>query len=384
MPTPIEIKNISKHYKPSALTGGVLTKAVDDVSLSVNAGDLFFLLGPSGCGKTTLLRMIAGFIEPTGGQILFGGRNVANLPPDKRNTGMVFQSYALWPHMTVAQNVAFGLNVRKVPKSEREARVDEALRVVRMQDYAKRKPNQLSGGQQQRVALARALVVRPDVLLLDEPLSNLDAKLRLEMRHEIRRICKEGNTSGGGGGITTVYVTHDRSEALSMADQVAVMSMGRLAQLGSPRELYERPRTRFVAEFLGETNFIPGEINAHFAGSLIIRTKAGDLGAINPHTRDDTSPRGNVTVSIRPEAMQIVRHNNHVATGLAPESAPTTLEGRIAESTYLGDTAQHIVELKGGTTVRVTELHPGLNTTTRPGSNVTLMVRPEDVVVLAE
>ena len=363
MPTPIEIRNISKHYKPSALTGGVLTKAVDDVSLSVNAGDLFFLLGPSGCGKTTLLRMIAGFIEPTGGQILFGGRNVANLPPDKRNTGMVFQSYALWPHMTVAQNVAFGLNVRKVPKAEREARVDEALRVVRMQDYAKRKPNQLSGGQQQRVALARALVVRPDVLLLDEPLSNLDAKLRLEMRHEIRRICKEGSTSNGGG-ITTVYVTHDRSEALSMADQVAVMSMGRLAQLGSPRELYERPRSRFVAQFHGETNFNPREIN--------------------PHTRDDTSPRGNVTVSIRPEAMQIVRHNNHAPAGNAPESTPTTLEGRIAESTYLGDTAQHIVELKGGTTVRVTELHPGLNTTTRPGSNVTLMVRPEDVVVLSE
>jgi len=379
MPTPIEIKNISKHYKPSALTGGVLTKAVDDVSLSINAGDLFFLLGPSGCGKTTLLRMIAGFIEPTHGQILFGSRDVANLPPDKRNTGMVFQSYALWPHMTVAQNVAFGLNVRKVPKSEREARVDEALRVVKMQDYAKRKPNQLSGGQQQRVALARALVVRPDVLLLDEPLSNLDAKLRLEMRHEIRRICKEGTA----GGITTVYVTHDRAEALSMADQVAVMSMGKLAQLGSPRELYERPRSRFVAEFLGETNFIKGEITAHYAGSLTIKTPAGELGAINPHTRDDTSPRGNVTVSIRPEAMQIVRQNGSLPSE-QPESRPTTLEGHIAESTYLGDTAQHIVELKGGTHVRVTELHPGLNTTNRRGAPVILQVRPEDVVVLAE
>jgi iron(III) transport system ATP-binding protein len=250
-----------------------------------------------------------------------------------------------------------------------------------MQDYAKRKPNQLSGGQQQRVALARALVVRPDVLLLDEPLSNLDAKLRLEMRHEIRRICKEGTS----GGITTVYVTHDRSEALSMADQVAVMSMGKLAQLGSPRELYERPRSRFVAEFLGETNFITGEITAHYAGSLTISTPAGELGAINPHTLDDTSPRGSVTVSIRPEAMQIVRHNGVSSSSSSqPESRPATLQGRIAESTYLGDTAQHLVELKGGTIIRVTELHPGLSTTTGRGANVTLVVRPEDVVVLSE
>ena len=207
---------------------------VNSISLDIEPGELFFLLGPSGCGKTTLLRMIAGFIEPTSGSVHFVGPNgsvdVTHVPPEQRNTGMVFQSYALWPHMTVADNVAFGLDVRKVFGSERSARVHEALQAVQMAEYADRKPNQLSGGQQQRVALARAIVVRPSVLLLDEPLSNLDAKLRIELRGEIRRLCKRF-------GMTTVYVTHDQKEALSMADRIAILRAGQVVQVGSAQHL---------------------------------------------------------------------------------------------------------------------------------------------------
>ena len=241
----ITLRNITKQFGR--------TSAVDGIDLTIPSGDLFFLLGPSGCGKTTLLRMIAGFIEPTAGQVVFGEKDVTALPPNKRNTGMVFQSYALWPHMSVAENVAYGLKIRKLDKPARDRKVAKALESVRMAEYADRKPNQLSGGQQQRVALARALVIEPTVLLLDEPLSNLDAKLRLEMRSEIRRLCTET-------GITTVYVTHDQKEALSMADGVAVLKDGAVQQVGPPRELYERPRSRFVADFLGETNFIAGTI----------------------------------------------------------------------------------------------------------------------------
>lgn len=365
MSTTIEIRRLAKHYKSF---GHGVAKAVDEISLTIPAGSLFFLLGPSGCGKTTLLRMIAGFIEPTGGEILFDGRDVSNVRPNKRNTGMVFQSYALWPHMTVEQNVAFGLSVRKVAREERARRVMEALRAVRMDEYAKRKPNQLSGGQQQRVALARALVVRPRVLLLDEPLSNLDAKLRGEMRHEIKRICHESR-------LTTVYVTHDQKEALSMADQIAVLDGGRVAQIGTPSELYRRPRSRFVADFLGETNFIEGEVIAHAAHSVHgvhgpgvrVRTAAGEVMA---HVEAGASP-GRVTCSIRPESLRIVEPKSNGQAG--------TLTGRIAESTYLGEMTQHLVDLTGGVRVRVNQVSG------RPvaeGETVALAAEPSDVVVL--
>jgi iron(III) transport system ATP-binding protein len=362
MSTRITLEAVSKHYP--AIGGGGITKAVDRISLEIQPGHLFFLLGPSGCGKTTLLRMIAGFIEPTSGRIEFNGRDVTRLPPNKRNTGMVFQSYALWPHMSVAQNVGFGLTVRKVGKAEREERVAEALRAVRMIDYAKRKPNQLSGGQQQRVALARALVVRPEVLLLDEPLSNLDAKLRLEMRSEIRRICTET-------GITTIYVTHDQKEALSMADDVAVLDMGVVAQVGAPRAIYNRPASRFVADFLGETNFIDAEVTGQNGEGLSLHCPAGD---IHSTAFDHANPpiKGNVTCSVRPEALRLSEPNSH-----------NTLSGKVLDSIYLGEMAQHIIELRGEMRVKVFELHPA-HRDWSSAPEVGVSVAPEDVVVLAD
>src|SRR3954470_16392311 len=225
------------------------TTAVDDVSLTIAAGELFFLLGPSGCGKSTLLRLIAGLHEPTAGRLLFNDRDVTALGTEQRNAVMCFQSYALWPHMTVRENVRFGLAVRKVPRAEQDRRVAAVLELVGMTPLALRKPNELSGGQQQRVALARAMVVEPACLLLDEPLSNLDAKLRHGMRSEIRRLCK-------ASGFTTVYVMHDQKEALSIADRIAVMKDGRVVQVGTPGDLYHRPATSFVADFIGQTNLI--------------------------------------------------------------------------------------------------------------------------------
>jgi iron(III) transport system ATP-binding protein len=306
-------------------------------------------------------------------------RDVTYLPPNKRNTGMVFQSYALWPHMTVAQNVGFGLGIRKVPAEEKDRRVADALKMVRMQAYATRKPNQLSGGQQQRVALARALVIRPDVLLLDEPLSNLDAKLRIELRSEIRRICKEvgmtpdsGTTlakrQGSGTGITTIYVTHDQKEALSIADRVAVVNQGKIVQMGPPAELYRRPRSRFVAEFLGETNFVPGELMGMESGKTAVKTAMGVLlsSAVSPEVTNGTTK---VVCSIRPEAIRVN----------SPDGM-NTMAGRVAESVYLGETAQMEVEGPGGVRLRVAALNPGV--ASRAGEQVTMGVGADDVVVL--
>ena len=229
------------------------TVALDAISLDVAPGELFFLLGPSGCGKSTLLRLIAGLLAPTSGRIRFDDRDVTALGTEQRNAVMCFQSYALWPHLTVRENVRFGLDVRGLGRAEQRERVDEVLRLVQMSAYAARKPNELSGGQQQRVALARALVVTPDCLLLDEPLSNLDARLRLEMRGEIRRICKDT-------GVTTIYVTHEQKEALSIADRVAILDRGRIEQIGAPRDVYLRPASRFVAGFIGETNLLAARV----------------------------------------------------------------------------------------------------------------------------
>src|SRR6185436_16283592 len=249
----VSIRNLTKKFGD--------TVALKNISLEVQSQELFFLLGPSGCGKTTLLRLIAGFYQPDGGELAFGDKPMTGVPPHRRNTGMVFQNYALWPHMTVAENVAYGLDVRSVAKDEKTRRVAEALEIVQMETYAQRLPNQLSGGQQQRVALARALVIRPDVLLLDEPLSNLDAKLRLEMRDEIRRIHAQTK-------ITTIYVTHDQKEALSLAQRMCVLRAGRIEQIGDPRTVYRSPANRFVADFIGETNWLPGVVVEAAQGSL--------------------------------------------------------------------------------------------------------------------
>ena len=271
------------------------TVALSDIDLTIAAGELFFLLGPSGCGKSTLLRLIAGLHEPTRGRILFNDRDVTALGTDKRNAVMCFQSYALWPHMTVRDNVAFGLDVRHASPADRQARVDEVLKLVRMDPYADRKPNQLSGGQQQRVALARALAVKPDCLLLDEPLSNLDAALRLEMRTEIRRICKTA-------GFTTIYVTHDQKEALSVADRIAVLKDGKLMQVGTPADLYHTPDTAFVAAFVGQTNLLAGTVVGRENGTVTVDTPAGRVVGTARGTVPDA-----VTVSIRPEQMRVSR-----------------------------------------------------------------------------
>lgn len=343
------------------------TVAVDSVTLEVMEGELFFLLGPSGCGKTTLLRIVAGFEAPDAGRIVIGGEDVTRTPPERRRTGMVFQNYALWPHMTVAENVAFGLKVRRLSASERDDRTGAALRAVRMQDYARRKPNQLSGGQQQRVALARALVIEPRVLLLDEPLSNLDARLRSEMRREIRRLCRES-------AITSVYVTHDQTEALSMADRLAVMREGRIVQVGRPRDVYQRPENRFVADFLGETNFISAEVKGAEAGELVLHAPMGDVRARGLH--EDTPRSGNLTCSIRPEAWRIVDEERPEAA-----SAVNTWTGRLIDTIYHGEAARHEIELDGDLAIHALEVNPRERAR---GQRLRLCVAPEDVVVLAD
>jgi len=263
----LALSSLSKHYGDF--------HAVRDVSLQIADGEFLVLLGPSGCGKTTTLRMVAGFIEPSGGHVRLAGQDVTLLPPWKRNAGMVFQSYALFPHMTVAQNVAFGLEMRKLPRTDIGRRVEEALALVRLAGYGQRLPRQLSGGQQQRVALARALAIRPDVLLLDEPLSNLDAKLRQEVRVEIRELQRQL-------GLTTVMVTHDQEEALTMADRLVVMNEGAVRQVGSQRDLYERPADRFVAGFVGRSTFLSGTIEApgrfRSGGGLAVACSGGTPG----------------------------------------------------------------------------------------------------------
>ena len=339
------------------------TVAVSGVTMEAPQGGLTFLLGPSGCGKTTILRMVAGFLEPTAGTIRFGDRDVTQVPAERRDCGMVFQGYALWPHMTVEQNVAFGLEVRKVPAAEARRRVGEALELVRMGAYAARRPNELSGGQQQRVALARAIVYRPNVLLLDEPLSNLDAKLRLEMRGEIRRIVDETK-------VTAIYVTHDQKESLSLADRMVVLRDGRIEQVGGPREMYERPGSRFVAEFLGETNFLRATLaGPPMHGARPVRTEAGML---ETSTAGDRPQGTELTASVRPEALRLR------PAAEVPAASPA-LRGVVAETTYLGEMAQHRVDCTG-TAVKVFELNP--RRLSRRGEPVALTVDPEQVVML--
>jgi iron(III) transport system ATP-binding protein len=351
----LTIENLTKRFGDAI--------ALNRISLDIAAGEIFFLLGPSGCGKTTLLRSIAGFYIPEEGRILFGDDDVTRVPPHLRNTGMMFQSYALWPHMTVAKNVAFGLEERKVAAPEMNQRVEQALASVRMAAYGERKINQLSGGQQQRVALARALVIRPRCLLLDEPLSNLDAKLRLEMRTEIRRICKEF-------GLTAIYVTHDQKEALSIADRMAILEGGHIRQAGKPAEVYRRPHTRFVADFMGDTNFLDGKIVSANATTARVDTAIGAFDTIVGGNGWAPKSGEACTLSIRPESWKLS----------TTAAAANSIAGKIHDRMYLGEMAQYQFAA-GPQTLKIYELNPRF-VELSPERELFASADPEDVVAL--
>jgi putative spermidine/putrescine transport system ATP-binding protein len=313
----IEFKNVSRVFSvlQDKLVGSL--KAVDNVSLQIRDGEFFSLLGPSGSGKTTSLRMIAGFDHPTSGQILLGGREVSNLPPYERDVNTVFQDYALFPHMTVGENIAYGLMVKKVPKPEREKRVDETLDLVRLTGFGGRKPSQLSGGQRQRVALARSLINHPKVLLLDEPLGALDLKLRQQMQVELKAIQRRV-------GITFIFVTHDQEEALTMSDRIAVFNQGKVEQIGTPAEIYEHPTTPFVAGFVGVSNLVSGEVAKRITGSEAI-------------------------FSIRPEKIHLAAPDEKV------ESDMFCADGKVRDVIYLGLYTRYLVELENGGDLVVVE-----------------------------
>lgn len=350
----VSLKNITKIFDGKV-------SAVDDFSVEVHSGKLFFLLGPSGCGKTTLLRMIAGFETPTRGDIYFDDTCVTHLKPQKRGIGMVFQNYALWPHLSVQKNIEYGLNIRKLSSGEKRKRIDEVLDIVQMPGYEDRLPNQLSGGQQQRIALARALVIRPKLLLFDEPLSNLDTQLRLELRDEIKRIHDQTK-------ITTIYVTHDQKEALSMADFIVVMNKGKLIQMGKPVELYRYPLNRFIAGFIGETNFIQATIDEIHTDKTIVSTSLGRFET--PWTADSNVKGKTVILSIRPESIRV---------GLDPLSTPNSFEVDIKRVVYLGEVEQFELHTQDAHNLRAWRFNPedqhGLGKTIAS-------VKPRDIIVL--
>ena len=328
--TAISIDHVSRSFGTA--------RAVDDVSLEIRDGEFFTLLGPSGCGKTTLLRTIAGFADLTAGQIRFGERRIDTLPPHRRNTGMVFQNYAIFPNLTVAGNVAYGLKARSVLETQLRERVTRALQLVHLDGYEERWPHQLSGGQLQRVAIARCLVIEPEVLLLDEPLSNLDAKLRVEMRAEIRQLQQSLK-------ITAIYVTHDQEEALAMSDRIAVMRSGRLEQVATPQDIYRAPATPFVAEFMGTTNLLTGTVTG----------RKDDIARIRVGEREFHAPASDrngesLTFSLRPETVRLLAPGEAAPAGWAP------LDATLAHVEFLGALTRIELDLGDGTTLRVASL----------------------------
>jgi spermidine/putrescine transport system ATP-binding protein len=339
----LELRHLTKRFGDFA--------AVDDLSLDIAAGEFLTLLGASGSGKTTTLRMIAGFEPPTSGEILMGGSPIAALPPFKRDINTVFQHYALFPHMSVRENIAYGLRMRRVPAAQREERVTQALAMVKLDQLGARAPRQLSGGQQQRVALARALVNRPRVLLLDEPLGALDLKLRKEMQLELKHLQTDL-------GITFVYVTHDQEEALTMSDRIVLMRQGRIAQVGSPRDLYDRPASRYVADFIGDTNLLPGTVVESAGGRTTLRLDGLTLRGVS-----DTalSPGAEAWLTVRPEAIDI-------AGGAVP-AGHNAVTGAVADAVYAGSALRLHVALPGGRRV-VANVPSGTATTS--GTTVTL------------
>jgi spermidine/putrescine ABC transporter ATP-binding subunit len=338
--------------------------ALETLDLTVNEGEFLTLLGPSGCGKTTTLRLIAGFLEPTGGRILIDGEDVTGLPPQKRGIGMVFQDYALFPHLTIGENIAFGLVERGVAKDKVRARVRELLELVRLPNVEQRYPSEISGGQAQRVALARAVAFTPRVLLMDEPLGALDLKLREAMQLELRRIQQELR-------ITTVYVTHDQIEAMSMSDRIVVMNLGRIEQIGTPDSIYNEPQSRFVADFVGKISFVSGHIERHGGRYATIRTAAASVDA----PISGVSPGGEVTVAIRPEKLFILPPD-------APANGINVLEGVVETSTFVGSVTNIRVRVSDGTSLLVEARAD--DQVLAPGNGIRVGWKPDDSIVLAK
>ena len=343
------------------------TLAVNDVSLEIENGEFFFLLGPSGCGKSTFLRIVAGFYKPDTGELRFDDTVMNDVPPHQRNTGMVFQNYALWPHMSVAENIEYGLTLRKLEKSERQEKITRALEMVQMEDFRDRAVNTLSGGQQQRIALARALVIEPSVLLLDEPISNLDAALRQQMRDEIKQIHDRTN-------ITMFYVTHDQVDALSMADRMAIMQDGVIIQVGTPREVYKFPKNAFVASFVGETNFISGKVEQASNGSVTIETPAGRLHSTTVyHELTQGTP---VQCSIRPEALIIDNDQN------GGNPAENTITAKVVAVNYLGRIEEYQL-IAADISLKAVHYNPSTETK-KPGDTVQLAISADAVIPLPD
>jgi spermidine/putrescine transport system ATP-binding protein len=379
-PLAIELKSVSKTYSAIG-RGEKAMAAVKSVDLQIRQGEFFTLLGPSGCGKTTTLRMIAGFEFPTSGEIHLNGELVNNLPPYKRAVNTVFQNYALFPHLTVSQNVGFGLAVKRVPGPEREVRVREALELIRLGELGNRKPSQLSGGQQQRVALARALVNRPAVLLLDEPLGALDLKLREQMQHELKQLQKRV-------GITFVYVTHDQEEALTMSDRIAVMADGRVQQVGTPEEIYNYPANHFVADFIGDTNFLEGKVLSLHENHTVLKVGREEVTA--GRSNFPVMPGEKITMVIRPEKLGIARSEPPAAAAATAAPAPTpaeavpapngarvaTVNAKVTDSVFVGTDTRVHVQLRGGPELAV--LVRNLDHEFKKGERVTLSYDPAD------
>lgn len=334
-----------------------------NLSLDVHKGEFLSLLGPSGCGKTTTLRSVAGFVQPFEGDIRVGERSVLGVPPNRRNIGMVYQDYALFPHMNVERNVGFGMKMRRVPAAEIARRVSQVIAKLQLSELAKRFPSQLSGGQQQRVALARALVISPSVLLLDEPLAALDKQLRADMQFELRRLQREV-------GITAMFVTHDQEEALSLSDRVAVMNNGRILQVDTPRAVYNDPIHRFVAEFVGVANFIPGTVTEARGPVSSVRLE----GLPGPHWVQGRRAAGPVELLIRPEQLRIARAADPVAEGF------NAVRGRVASAVFVGNGLKYQVQLCNGKSARV-DVPVGASAEPVPGEELTLLWRPEDARV---
>ncbi|MCO5178268.1 MAG: ABC transporter ATP-binding protein [Thermomicrobiales bacterium] len=341
--------------------------AVQDVSFDIEAGEFITMLGPSGSGKTTTLMMIAGFEIPTSGEIYIDSSPVATIPPFRRNIGMVFQNYALFPHMTVAENIAFPLKMRKVDKATIERRVGEVLEAVRLPDYGRRYPRQLSGGQQQRIALARAIVFNPRVLLMDEPLGALDKKLREEMQLEIRRLHQEL-------GITFIYVTHDQEEALVMSDRIVVMNNGRVVQIGDPRDLYDRPCNRFVASFIGESNFLEGAIVSGADGTHTVQIGDTTLKAVGVEGLPSGDP---AVVAIRPEKLSFMDN------GFVPDAAQNVFDATVVEAAFVGDTRRYVMQTDTGSQIVLRQQQRFGVPSYGPGERVRIVCHVEDTRIVA-